>query len=69
MQEELKIQEMKLQVKSKEYKKRDKIVNVERVNVNLPKLIIKKFDGTLFDWFRFWNQFESETDKAEIGTE
>ena len=32
MQEELKIQEMKLQMKSKEYEKRDKIVNEERVN-------------------------------------
>ena len=31
------------------------------------KLIIAKFDGTSLDWFRFWNQFESETDKTEIG--
>ena len=46
MQEELKIQEMKLQMKSKEYEKRDKIVNEERVNVKLPKLVITKFDGT-----------------------
>ena len=68
MQEELKIQEMKLQMKSKEYEKRDKIVNEERVNVKLPKLVITKFDGTSLDWFRFWNQFESEIDKAEIGS-
>ena len=67
MQEELKIQKMKLQMKSKEYEKRDEIVNEERVNVKLPKLVITKFDGTSLDWFRFWNQFESETDKAEIG--
>ena len=33
LQEEIKIQEMKLQMKSKEYKKRFKIVNEERVNV------------------------------------
>ena len=46
MQEELKIQEMKLQMKSKEYEKRDKIVNEERVNAKLPKLVIAKFDGT-----------------------
>ena len=41
MQEELKIQEMRLQMKSKEYEKRDKIVKEERVNV---KLLITKFD-------------------------
>ena len=68
MQEELKIQEMKLQMKSKEYEKRDKIVNEERVNVKLPKLVITKFDGTSLDWFRFWNQFESGIDKADIGS-
>ena len=68
MQEELKIQDMKLQMKSKEYEKRDNIVNEERVNVKLSKLVITKFDGTSLDWFRFWNQFESEIDKAEIGS-
>ena len=26
----------------------------------LPKLVITKFDCTNFDWFRFWNQFESQ---------
>ena len=62
----MKIQEIELQVKSTEYEKRDKIVNEERVNVKLPKLVITKFDGTFLDWFRFWNQFESEIDKAEI---
>ena len=67
MQEELKIQEMKLQMKSKGYDKRDKIVNEERVNVKLPKLLITKFAGTSLDWFHFWNQFESKFDKAEIG--
>ena len=67
MQDELKIQEMKLQMNSKEYEKRDKIVNEERVNMKLPKLMITKFDGTSLDWFHFWNQFESEIDKTEIG--
>ena len=68
MQEELKIQEMKLQMKSKEYEKRDKIVNEERVNVKLTKPVITKFDGTSLDWYCFWNQFESEIDRAEIGS-
>ena len=48
--------------------KRDKTVNKERVNVKLPKLIITKFDGKSLDLFRFWNQFESEIDKAAIGS-
>ena len=52
-------------MKSKEYEKRDKIVNEERGNVKLPKLVITKFDGTFLDWFRFWNQLE--IGKAEIG--
>ena len=60
MEEELKIEGMKLQMKSKEYEKRAKIVNEERVNVKLPKLVITKFDDTSLDWFRFWNQFESK---------
>ena len=61
-QEEFKIQEMKLQMKSKEYEKRDKIVK-ERVNVKLSKIAITKFDGRSLDLFHFWKQFESETDK------
>ena len=42
----MKIQEMKLQVKSKEHDKRVKIVNEEKINVKLPKLIITTFDGS-----------------------
>ena len=67
MEEELKIQEMKLQMKYNEHEKRDKIVNEERVNVKLPKIVITKFDGTFLDWFCSRNQFESENGKAEIG--
>ena len=55
MQEELKMLEMKLEMKSKEYEKKDKIVNEERANVKLPKLVIKMFDGTSLDWIGFWN--------------
>jgi len=32
----------------------------------LPKLVITKFSGELTDWPRFWSQFETEIDKAEI---
>ena len=45
----------------------NKIVNKGRVNMKLSELIKTKFDGMSLDWFRFWNQTESETDKAEIG--
>ena len=64
----MKIQEMKLQMKFKEYGKKNKIVNEERVMVKSPKLAMTKFDSTSLDWFRFWNQFESEIEKAEIGS-
>ena len=57
IQEESKIQEMKLQMNSKEYEKRNTIVNEKRAKVKLPKLVITKFNGTFLDWVRFWNQF------------
>ena len=34
--------------------------------VKLPKLVISKFEGTVLDWFHFWNQFETEIDKQNI---
>ena len=51
MKEELKIQEIELQMKSV---KRYKTVNEERVNVTKLSL----------DWFRFCSQFESEIAKS-----
>ena len=38
----------------------------EREKAKFPKLVITKFDGTYFDWFRFWNQFESQIDKCDL---
>ena len=32
----------------------------------MPKLEITKFQGTFLDWMRFWNQFETEIDKAKL---
>ena len=53
MEEELKIEEMKPEMKKKkEYK--DIIVN-GNTQVNLPKLVITKFEGTHLDWFQFLN--------------
>jgi hypothetical protein len=31
----------------------------------LPKLQITRFDGTIIDWVRFWEQFEEEIDKCK----
>ena len=53
MEEELKIEEMKPEMKKKkEYK--DIIVN-GNTQVNLPKLVITKFEGIHLDWFQFLN--------------
>ena len=53
---------MKLQAKSKEHDKRVKIVNEEKINVKLPKLIITTFDGSSLELFRLWSKFEREID-------
>ena len=34
--------------------------------VNLPKLKITKLEGTLLNWFQFWNQFKNEIDEADL---
>ena len=36
------------------------------MKVKLPKLVITRFNSTHIDWFRFWNQFESEIDRSEL---
>ena len=51
MEEELKIEEMKLQMKKKNEDK-GMIVN-RNIQVNLPKLVITKFEGIHLDWFQF----------------
>ena len=40
--------------------------NSNSVGAKLPKLEISKFQGTFLDWTRFWNQFETEIDKAKL---
>ena len=68
MEEEVKIEEMKMEMKKKGFKfNRDEILKSEKeLSVKLPKLKIIKFDGTTLDWFRFWNQFETEIDQVQI---
>ena len=68
-EEELKLEEAKLNMKRDLEKKRDESFTAAekgQVRIKLPKLIISKFQGTFLDWQRFWNQFETEVDKADI---
>ena len=49
---------MRKHFEKKEGKKKDP-------KAKLPKLVISKFEGTALDWFRFWNQFETEIDQQD----
>ena len=68
MEEEVKIEEMKMEMKKKGFEfSRDEIVKSdEKVSVKLPKLKITKIEGTALDRFRFWNQFETKIDQVQI---
>lgn len=57
---------MKIKKKSFEFN-RDGIVKFEeKVGVKLPKLKIANFEGTVLDWFWFWNQLETEINQIQI---
>ena len=60
------MKEMQVQMRE-EFQIREK-TKADNVNckVKLPKLLITKFNGTHLDWFRFWNQFESDIEKSEL---
>ena len=62
MDVEVKIEEMKMEMKKKgfEFNRVETVKSDEKVSVKLPKLKITKFEGTTIDWFRFWNQFKTE---------
>ena len=69
IEEEVKIAEMKMEMKKKngfEFSRDEIVKSVEKVSVKLPKLKIANFEGTVLDWFRFWNQFETEIDQFQI---
>ena len=57
-----------LQVQMRELFQIREEAKADNVNckVKLPKLFITKFNGTHLDWFRFWNQFESDIEKSEL---
>ena len=62
MEEELKIEEMKLEMKKKNEEK--DMTGNSNAQVKHPKLVITKFEGKSLDWFPFWNQFEQEINKV-----
>ena len=69
-EDEIKLQEAKMAAKLKFEKKMEEVQSKpqKESGAKLPKLIITKFQGTHLDWQRFWGQFETEIDKANIPT-
>ena len=66
--EELQLEEAGMEIK-REFEKKleeDKSKLAKESGAKLRKLTITKFQGTHLDWLRFWNQFETEIDKAAI---
>ena len=60
----MEIEQKKLEIQKKMYEIRGEIVHEERYkSVKLPKLTIKKFEGTDIYWFRFWTQYETKIDR------
>ena len=67
MGKDLVIEKKRLEIQKKSYEMRGEIVLEERYkNVKLLKLIVTKYEGVHIDWFRFWNQYESEIDRSEL---
>ena len=68
---EISHEEKKLELRRKYKKKMEenqfKSMKENKQSMRLPKLVITKFQGTHLDWKRFWTQFETEIDRAEIG--
>ena len=63
LEEERRIEEMKAAIRKTNKDGETSVKNgvlEGQVRVKLPKLVIGKFDGTHLDWFRFWNQFETQ---------
>lgn len=70
MDEEIELEKVKFQERAKLEKSvktsLEDSENSNSVGAKLPKLEISKFQGTFLDWTRFWNQFETEIDKAKL---
>ena len=66
LEEERRMLEMQLEMKKKEKREKEEkkkeyslLNDCKFSKTRLPRLVITKFVGTHFDWFGFWNQFES----------
>ena len=70
VQEERRMERMMMEIQSHHMKKKeeDKAIKPDCnvLEVKLPKLVITRFSSNHINWFRFWNQFESETDRSEL---
>ena len=70
MDEEIELEKVKFRARAKLEKSvktsLDDSDNSSSIGAKLPKLEISKFQGTFLDWIRFWNQFETEIDKAKL---
>ena len=69
-EQELKLQKIKIE---KELELKNELGHTletkstgKQILMKLPKLSISRFRGTHLDFFRFWNTFETEVDKATI---
>ena len=66
LEEERRIQEMKAEMKKLKKTEERRGSREDEVRVKLPKLVISQFEGTHLDWFRFWNQYETQIDKSGL---
>jgi chromosome segregation ATPase len=58
--------QQKLQFEKSQLESSKKQENEAKAHTKLPKLVITKFKGVATDWLRFWSQFETEVDRAEV---
>jgi chromosome segregation ATPase len=65
-EQEMKFEQAKLQLEKSQLESSKKQENEAKAHTKLPKLVITKFKGVAADWLRFWSQFETEVDRAEI---
>ena len=70
LEEERRIQEMNAEMKKLKKTEGRRGSREDEVRVELPKLVIAsqagQFEGTHLNWFRFWNQYETQIDKFGI---
>ena len=66
LEEERRIQEMKAEMKKLKKTEERRGSREDEVRVKLSNLVISQFEGTHLDWFRSWNQCETQIDKSGL---